>query len=66
MDNLTLKVIARIYTDFGEKFGVPRQSGLVPELTGKIIFESEYRVPEALSGIAVSYTHLTLPTILLV
>ena len=34
MDNLTLKVIARIYTDFGEKFGVPRQSGLVPELTG--------------------------------
>ena len=51
MDNLTLKVIARIYTDFGEKFGVPRQSGLVPELTGKIIFESEYRVPEALSGI---------------
>lgn len=38
MDNLTLKVIARIYTDFGEKFGVPRQSGLVPELTGKIIF----------------------------
>lgn len=51
MDNLTLKVIARIYTDFGEKFGVPRQSGLVPELTGKIIFEPEYRVPEALSGI---------------
>ena len=51
MDNLTLKVVARIYTDFGEKFGVPRQSGLVPELTGKIVFESEYRVPEALSGI---------------
>ena len=51
MDNLTLKVIARIYTDFGEKFGVPRQSGLVPEMTGKIIFEPEYRVPEALSGI---------------
>ena len=51
MDNLTLKVIARIYTDFGEKFGVPRQSGLVPELTGKIIFEPEYCVPEALSGI---------------
>ena len=51
MDNLTLKVIARIYTDFGEKFGVPRQSGLVPELTGKIIFEPEYRAPEALSGI---------------
>ena len=51
MDNLTLKVIARIYTDFGEKFGVPRQSGLVPELTGKIIFEPEYRVPVAFVGI---------------
>lgn len=51
MENeLTLKVIARIYTDFDEKFGVPRQSGLVPELTGKIVFEPEYRVPEALSG----------------
>ena len=50
MEDLTLKVVARIYTDFGEKFGVPRQSGLVPELTGKIIFEPEYRVPEALSG----------------
>ena len=51
MENeLTLKVIARIYTDFDEKFGVPRQSGLVPELTGKIVFEPEYRVSEALSG----------------
>ena len=50
MDNLTLKVIARIYTDFGEKFGVPRQSGLVPELTGKIIFEPEYRVRQQKSG----------------
>ena len=39
MEDLTLKVVARIYTDFGEKFGVPRQSGLVPELTVKIIFE---------------------------
>ena len=37
MDNLTLKVIARIYTDFGEKFGVPRQSGLVPELSRNIV-----------------------------
>lgn len=51
MENeLTLKAIARIYTDFGEKFGVPRQSGLVPELTGRIVFEPEYRVPEALGG----------------
>ncbi len=48
MKNLTLKQIATIRTDFGGKFGVPRQSGRVPELTGKIIFESEYRNPDAL------------------
>lgn len=49
-DRLNLRIIARIYTDFDEKFGVPRQSGLVPELTGRIVFEPEYRVPEALDG----------------
>lgn len=49
-EQLTLNTIARIYTDFEEKFGVPRQSGLVPELTGRIVFEPEYRVPEALGG----------------
>lgn len=46
-----MKIIAHIRTDFPEKFGVPRQSGLVKELTGKIIFEPEYRNPDALRGI---------------
>ncbi len=42
-----MKVIAHIKTDFKEKFGIPRQSGLVEEAKGKIVFEKEYRVKEA-------------------
>lgn len=34
-----MEIIARIHTDFSSKFGIPRQSGLVQELKGKIIFE---------------------------
>ncbi|MCQ2424860.1 MAG: tRNA (N6-threonylcarbamoyladenosine(37)-N6)-methyltransferase TrmO [Lachnospiraceae bacterium] len=54
-----MKIIARIRTDFPTKFGIPRQSGLVPELVGRIVFEPEYRDPEALRGIT-GYTHLWL------
>lgn len=54
-----LKIIAHIHTDFPEKFGVPRQSGLVPELKGEIIFEPEYRSIDALKGLT-EYTHLWL------
>ena len=46
-----MKIIAYIHTDFPEKFGIPRQSGLVPELKGTIVFEPEYRSPEALKGL---------------
>lgn len=46
-----LKVIARIRSDFPEKFGIPRQSGLVPEALSRIVFEEEYRNAEALRGI---------------
>lgn len=46
-----LKIIAHIHTDFPEKFGIPRQSGLVKELRGTIVFEPEYRNPEALRGL---------------
>lgn len=42
-----MKPIAYIKTDFGTKFGVPRQSGLVPELKGEIRFLPEYSRPEA-------------------
>ena len=46
-----MKIIARIKTDFGSKFGVPRQSGMVPELRGRVVFEKEYRVAEAVRGL---------------
>ena len=59
MKNRTLKVIAHIKTDFPEKFGVPRQSGLVPALKGEIIFCEEYRDSSALKGID-GFSHLWL------
>ncbi|MCD8117900.1 MAG: tRNA (N6-threonylcarbamoyladenosine(37)-N6)-methyltransferase TrmO [Lachnospiraceae bacterium] len=43
--------IAYMENDFPEKFGIPRQSGLVEELTGRIVFESVYRNPDALRGL---------------
>ena len=55
---MELKVIARIHTAFKEKFGIPRQSGIA-DTVGKIIFEKEYRSPEALRGIE-GYSHLWL------
>ncbi len=54
-----MKVIARIHTDFTSKFGIPRQSSLVQELEGTVIFEPEYRNPEALRGLE-SFTHIWL------
>ena len=56
---LSVKIIARIHTDFKEKFGIPRQSGLVNETIARIVFEPEYRVKEALRGIE-EYSHLWL------
>ena len=46
-----MKIIAHIYTDFSEKFGIPRQSGLIGELKGKIVFEPEYRNADAIRGL---------------
>lgn len=54
-----MKIIARIQCDFKEKFGIPRQSGLVPNTRARIVFESEYRNPDALRGIE-TYSHLWL------
>jgi len=54
-----MKIIARIHCDFKEKFGIPRQSGLVPQTRARIVFEPEYRNPDALRGIE-SYSHLWL------
>lgn len=54
-----VKVIAHIRTGFPEKFGIPRQSGLVGSLTGKIVFEPEYRNPDAVRGLD-EFSHLWL------
>lgn len=53
---MEIKVIAHIHTDFSEKFGIPRQSGIVPSL-GKIIFEPEYRISDAFKGLE-GYSHI--------
>ena len=58
-DKLICNYIARIHTDFGSKFGVPRQSGVVPELTARIVFEPPYRNPDALRGLE-DFSHLWL------
>lgn len=57
-DRLIMKKIAVIRTDFSEKFGIPRQSGLTGA-AGRIVFEPEYRDPRALKGIE-GYSHLWL------
>ena len=54
-----MKVIARIRNPYDGKFGVPRQSGLVEQVVSTIVFEPEYRVPEALRGIE-EFSHLWL------
>ena len=54
-----IKVIARIRSDFKTKFGIPRQSGLVEELTATVVFEPEYRNPDALRGME-GFSHLWL------
>ena len=56
---MEMKMIGRIHTDFATKFGVPRQSGLVPELIGKIVLEPEYRNPDAFRGLE-EFSHLWL------
>ena len=59
MENVNIQIIARMKSDFPTKFGIPRQSGLVEELRSTIIFEPEFRNPDALRGID-GYSHLWL------
>ena len=54
-----IKVIARMRSDFPTKFGIPRQSGLVEELSSTVVFEPEYRNPDALRGLE-GFSHLWL------
>lgn len=54
-----MKPIAHIQTEFPAKFGIPRQSGLVPQLEARIVFLPEYRNPDALRGLE-GFSHLWL------
>ena len=59
MEQHSIKVIAHIRSDFPTKFGIPRQSGLVPELRATVVFEPEFRNADALRGIE-GFSHLWL------
>lgn len=54
-----IRPIAHMVSDFPEKFGIPRQAGIVPELESVVVFEPAYRDPEALRGIE-GFSHLWL------
>ena len=56
---MDLRIIARVRTDFPQKFGLPRQSGLVPELKGIIRFEEGFRSPDAVRGLE-EFSHVWL------
>ncbi len=55
--DVNIQVIARMHSDFATKFGIPRQSGLVEELRSTIVFEPEFRNPDALRGLE-DFSHL--------
>ena len=55
--DVNIQIIARMRSDFATKFGIPRQSGLVEELRSTIVFEPEFRNPDALRGIE-DFSHL--------
>ncbi len=59
MDEFNFKTIARIKSDFPEKFGIPRQSGILKELKSIIVFEKEFRNADALRGLE-GFSHLWL------
>lgn len=58
-DSFEMRPIARIRSDFGSKFGVPRQSGLVDALEAAVVFEEPYRNPDALRGLE-GFSHIWL------
>ncbi len=59
MDEFNFKTVARIRSDFPEKFGIPRQSGILKELRSQIVFEKEFRNPDAIRGLE-GFSHLWL------
>lgn len=59
MEKMELSAIAVLRSDFQEKFGIPRQSGLVEELKARVVFFPEYQVREAFRGLE-GFSHLWL------
>ena len=55
----TIRPVAVYRGDFPEKFGLPRQAGVVPELEGLVVFEPEFRNPDALRGLE-GFSHIWL------
>lgn len=58
-EELVIHPIAHIYTDFKDKFGIPRQSGRAKSLCGKIVFEPQYQNPDALRELE-GFSHIWL------
>ncbi len=58
-ETVPMKIIARIHSDFPTKFGIPRQSGLIDDLKATVVFEPEYRNPDALRGLE-GFSHIWL------
>lgn len=58
-NEILFRAIAHIESDFSEKFGIPRQSGLVEEVRARVVFEPEYRSEAALRGME-EFSHLWL------
>ena len=54
-----MRPVARIRSDFPEKFGIPRQSGVVESLEAKIVFVPEFRVMDAVRGLE-DFSHIWL------
>ena len=59
MDTYEIKTIARLHSELPDKFGLPRQAGIVEELEGRIVFEPAYRNPDALRGLE-GFSHIWL------
>lgn len=55
--SITIEPIADIYTDFPEKFGIPRQSGLAESLVSKIVLRPGFNSPDAVRGIE-DFSHI--------
>lgn len=54
-----MKPVARIHSDFPEKFGIPRQSGIVESLEAQVVFEREFRIADAVRGLE-DFSHIWL------